>query len=785
MTLLASIIIPTFHAMDTIARALDSIVQQDHPQFEVLVVDDASGDQTFELVQRYLQALPPSLQTRYRCFASEKNGGPGAARNLGMTHANGQWLLFLDADDLLHPEALQKLVAHLGTASIETDVFAFDWAYINEQGPHQEGMRKELAGEAFSSQASLLNAYLLNQIDSSVIFHAFRRERLQAAGIRYREGYHEDVDFLFLALLHARQVGLTSDILYYKWNREGSIVNTLGIQHLQGYFTALRMMLAGVKSSIHASELMVAFMNGLINVTASRLMRLLNPAIVKTATDDEILDQLWHEVRLSINASGLPLEDYLAIRGSVQTKYQKIFSLFATFSSQLTALPTTEFMAELRELSEKSWSCYDLHHSVFLAPGEIRTCCKRFYYQKKFKGDVVLLKLADQPTSKLPYQEIVAAKNQLHAEINRDASADCKGCPFLAFEKWGKPLKEGIQYLSLEYQTVCNMRCTYCSDVYYGGKPALYQPVDVVQSMLDSNALAKCEYIVWGGGEPTLDKGFTKVINQIAQGVPQVKQRVITNATRFNPALAALMQEDRAFIVTSIDAGTQATFEAIRKYYNFNAVLRNLKRYADAAPHNVIVKYILMPENSTPEELEAFCQQVKDHGLTECNFQISCDFRSPGLSQEQALSLSLLYARLTSMGVRFVFMDDLVWQRLSQLNQATTDWIAAQLAASNLTASIESPQSYQGIVVWGTGEQAKLLMKKTHFLKQSQIDYFVDPRDYKVGTEFFGLPVKAAEALIADDRPILIAAVQSAPFIYQDMQKMGIDMNRVIKGLVL
>jgi poly(ribitol-phosphate) beta-N-acetylglucosaminyltransferase len=785
MSLLISIVIPTYNAMETVTRCLNSIVNQDNSTLEVIVVDDASNDQTLNVIRDYFLSLPVALQSRYSCIPSLQNSGPGIARNLGVQEAKGQWILFLDADDVLHPKALSNIEAQFNRQTDDVDVVAFDWAYITPQDSALEGMRRELTTETFESKETLLRQYLLNRIDSSVIFHAFRRQAIQQANISFRGGFHEDVDYLFLALLHARKVAWVKEILYYKSNREGSIVNTLGESHLHGYYQALMTMLSAIHQSADAKDLINSFMHGVVNVTASRLMRLLQTSIHKTTDQDTLLNCLWRELFKLIEASGQSLDVYIALRGSLQTKYQKIFALFVSYMTQSVKLSTAEFMSELDSLSHKSWSCYDLQHSVFLAPGEIRTCCKRFYYQKQFKGDVVLLKHEDEPASSLPYSEIVSAKKLLHAEINRDNSSECKGCPFLSFEKWDVPLQSGIQYLSLEYQTVCNMRCTYCSDIYYGGKPAQYQPVDVVQSMLDSNALAACEYIVWGGGEPTLDKTFDEVLSKLAVGVPQVKQRIITNATRFNPVLAQLMQNDRAFIVTSVDAGTEATFEAIRKYYNFNAVMRNLKSYAELAPHNMIIKYILMPENAHLDELKAFCELVKSYELTNCNFQISCDFRTPELTRDQALSLSILYSMLHAFDVRFVFMDDLVWQRLSHLEASTADWITEQLSELHLDAAIVKPQNYDEVVVWGTGEQAKLLMRKTHFLKHSKVGYFVDPRPYKVGKDFLGLPIKSELALTLDQRPILIAAVQSAPFIYQDIERIGIDMRRVIKGLVL
>lgn len=779
-----SIIIPTYNAQADIVGALDSIIAQTcKVNIEVIVVDDASEDNTVATVEKYEseQNIPEHITINW--ISADTNRGPGIVRDLGVNQAKEDWILFLDADDVLVDTALAAL-HDVVASNVKSDLIAFDWRYTDES-KLEKVKREELEEIDFKQRQTVIEAYLLNRVDSSAIFHLYKRSMLLEHSVQFRGGYHEDVDYLFHTLLCANSIQVLPEALYLKNNRKGSIVNTLSVNHINGYFDAVEAMYAFLNNEQLSESMRVPFMNGVINIVASRLMRLIDPSIEKTSPVQAIVKTILKRTHQVARTLTCDMSDFFAIKGSLKTKYQMIFKMFAEQADYDNMRQVEVLIDDLEAIKSKSWSCYDLQHSVFLAPGEVRTCCKRFYYKKQFKGDVAVVKFQEQALSELPYQEIVDGKNKLHKEINRDNSEECSGCPFLAFEDWKKPLEKGIQYLSLEYQTLCNMRCTYCSDTYYGGKPSVYEPYQVVKSMLSSNALINCEYIVWGGGEPTLDKGFTKVLQQIEQGVPNVKQRVITNATRYIPALAELMRDDRAFIVTSIDAGTEPTFKAIRKYNNFTAIWRNLKKYADVAPQNVIIKYILMPENMATDELDAFCELVSQYALEGCNFQISCDFRTKELNLNQAFALSLLYAKLSKLNVNFVFLDDLVWQRLSTINQETIYLIHEELTRLNLNSIYETSDKYAHIVVWGTGAQAKLLMDKTLFLKQAQIDYFVDPREGKYGTEFYQKPVKPSESLLMDDQPILIAAVQSAPFIYQDIQKLGISKERIIKGLVL
>lgn len=98
-TPLISVVIPLYNKEKTIEQSLRSVLQQKGCDFEVVVVDDGSTDSSVEQVQKIDDA-------RIRFF-SKVNGGPGSARNLGAEKAQGEWIVFLDADDELLPNALQ------------------------------------------------------------------------------------------------------------------------------------------------------------------------------------------------------------------------------------------------------------------------------------------------------------------------------------------------------------------------------------------------------------------------------------------------------------------------------------------------------------------------------------------------------------------------------------------------------------------------------------------------------------------------------------------------------
>lgn len=769
--MLLTLIVPAYHAATTLARACRHALPAG-AALELLIVDDCSQDDTLQQAQQLAAA-----DARIRVLHTASNGGPGIARNVGIDVARGQWVGFLDADDEFAPGAIATLLAQLAAISDDCDMLGFDWCYADSADGH--GLRDDLPllqGDADSRVQGCLG----NRIDPSVIFHLYRRSFLLQHGLRFRSGYHEDVDFSFHACSLARRIDVMAQVLYHKWNQAGSIVNTLGTRHADGYFDAIDHIHAALQAQGRLAAMQPVFADFVVNILSSRLARLLRSGVHKTDSPQQVLGRLYQRVQHTATLPGVVLPPPRQ-PGQLETRYQKMFAAFMAAMPAIAAGgDTAPLQATLQILLRQSWSCYDLHHALFLAPDEIRTCCKRYFHRGQMKGDVVLLHGSDDASFRFSYQDVLQAKQRLHRDINRNSAPDCEGCPFLSFADWGEPLAGGVKYLSMEYHSVCNMRCTYCSPTYYSGQKARYDVAHVTASLADSGALAQCEYVVWGGGEPTLDKQFEPLAQQLAAAVPATRQRVISNATKYLPSLAQMMADDRAFIVTSLDAGTEDTFQAVRKFSGMDRVLAHLQRYVAASSANTLIKYIALDNNLAASELDAFASAMQHWQLLAANFQLSCDFRSEKLSRDEVVAIASLYHRLHTLGAGFVFLDDLIWQRLPTL---TDDDHAAVRAAIGPT--LADPAATPRIAVWGTGAQARLMMRKARYLQACEVAYFIDPRPQLAGTDFLGRPVYAPAQLQHEPLPVVIAAVQSAPFIHRDLLAMQLPAAPVVRGLVL
>jgi glycosyltransferase involved in cell wall biosynthesis len=122
---LVSVIIPTFNSESFVGDAIDSVIAQNYPQIEIIIIDDGSTDQTVAAVRKQLQGH----SLRCRIIELGNNMGPSAARNAGLRAANGSWVQFLDSDDLLMSGKISRQMAVCAQAPSNVAAVCSPWSW--------------------------------------------------------------------------------------------------------------------------------------------------------------------------------------------------------------------------------------------------------------------------------------------------------------------------------------------------------------------------------------------------------------------------------------------------------------------------------------------------------------------------------------------------------------------------------------------------------------------------------------------------------------------------------
>ena len=126
---LVSIITPTFNSADFIEETIQSVQDQTHQNWEMLITDDGSTDHTVNIIKKYAK-----VDHRIKCFELKENSGPAVARNYSIHKAIGRFHAFLDADDLWLPEKLELQIRVIKKSKV--DVCHSSYVIINENSEY-------------------------------------------------------------------------------------------------------------------------------------------------------------------------------------------------------------------------------------------------------------------------------------------------------------------------------------------------------------------------------------------------------------------------------------------------------------------------------------------------------------------------------------------------------------------------------------------------------------------------------------------------------------------------
>ncbi|MFI0405030.1 CDP-glycerol glycerophosphotransferase family protein [Actinomadura sp. 3N508] len=229
-TISLSVIVPVHKVQGYIRQCLDSILDPDIPNLEVIAVDDHSPDGCGEILDEFAERDP-----RVRVRHLEENVGLGHARNIGLDMATGDYVWFFDSDDYATEGAVRAIYDRL--AETRPDVLVFDYARSYWNGKVKRSIINHLFREPPAPDVFTLEERpSVLEMMMTAWNKAIRREFLLDLGLRFSGGYYEDVNVTYPILMAAERLSLLDRVCYiYRQRRHGAITKTTGAKHFDAF----------------------------------------------------------------------------------------------------------------------------------------------------------------------------------------------------------------------------------------------------------------------------------------------------------------------------------------------------------------------------------------------------------------------------------------------------------------------------------------------------------------------------------------------------------------------
>lgn len=217
---LISVLLPVYNAEFSLAACLDSILNQSHPRFEVIAVDDGSIDSSAAILSRYAASDP-----RIKLFRFTQNRGIVAALNFGLEHCLGGWIARMDADDRMRPGRLQHQLQYLNDHP-DIDILGSRINLFRYQGELTPGQKeyRDWSNGLLSDDQIKANIFAESPIMHPTFF--LKREVYRKLGGYLDHPWAEDYDLLLRAYLENLHFAKTSAILLDKGDHPSRLART-------------------------------------------------------------------------------------------------------------------------------------------------------------------------------------------------------------------------------------------------------------------------------------------------------------------------------------------------------------------------------------------------------------------------------------------------------------------------------------------------------------------------------------------------------------------------------
>ena len=209
-----SVIIPVYNCGRYIGNTLKSVINQNFRDYEIIVVDDGSTDNSLEIINSTLK----DCGVKYKVIHQD-NAGVSVARNHGIDISEGEYLVFVDGDDYI----LENHLSELYVKDYDFNMIQFAKQHDDEISPNPNN---------FNFDTISTDEFIRKELNMEILFNffqlAYRTEIIKNFDIRFTPGvvYGEDTEFALKALIHGDRIHVSKEITYYYVQRYDSAIRT-------------------------------------------------------------------------------------------------------------------------------------------------------------------------------------------------------------------------------------------------------------------------------------------------------------------------------------------------------------------------------------------------------------------------------------------------------------------------------------------------------------------------------------------------------------------------------
>ena len=230
---LVSIIVPVYKTAEFLPRCIESLLDQDYENIEILMINDGSPDNSAEIIEEYREANPAKI-----VLINKENQGAGEARNTGINKAKGKWLCFVDSDDYVERDYVSAMLR--AALDMNADI-AVSNLFLEKENGRKIVFPLMFVKPVTSGDKAAKRSLNLLSVPNFAWNKLYKKELLDSINFKFPSIYFEDVAVAAKVLSESDRVAFTNRPLYHYIQRGSGQVGTFNEKKLREALEAIAM----------------------------------------------------------------------------------------------------------------------------------------------------------------------------------------------------------------------------------------------------------------------------------------------------------------------------------------------------------------------------------------------------------------------------------------------------------------------------------------------------------------------------------------------------------------